>query len=195
MPSRDGQEFCQSTRGWGIDWSFFFEGIPTPSSGAVRHPRTTNKPPVLPQPSYRIDTELVDPLCELPGPIPSGISKNSLALRNLFRGLALQLPSGQSVARVLGEDLIPDDELWVEEHQKVLNRFPRVANNTPLWFYILKEAERTTRNGIKDPDGGRHHLGPVGGRIVAEVLVGLAYYDERSCLRQARKWKPCPPVG
>lgn len=181
--------------GWGINWSFFFEGIPTPSPGAVRHPCTTNKPPVLPQPSYRIDTELVDPLGELPGPIPSGISKNSLALRNLFRGLTLRLPSGQSVAQVLGEDLIPDDELWEEEHREVLNRFPTFANNAPLWFYILKEAERTTRNGIKDRDGGGHHLGPVGGRIVAEVLVGLAYYDEHSFLRQAPKWKPHPPVG
>jgi hypothetical protein len=101
MLPHESREFCQSTRGWGIDWSFFFEGIPTPSSGAVRHPRTTNKPPVLPQPSYRIDTELVDPLGDLPGPIPSGISKNSLALRNLIRGLTLGLPSGQSVAQVL----------------------------------------------------------------------------------------------
>jgi hypothetical protein len=97
--------------GWGIDWSFFFEGIPTPTPGGVRHPCMTSNPPLLPQPSYRIDTELVVPLGDLPGPIPSGISKNSLALRNLTCGFSLGLPSGQSVAKVLGEDLIPDDEL------------------------------------------------------------------------------------
>jgi hypothetical protein len=195
FPRANLNGFRPISEGWGIDWSFFFDGIPTPSPGAVHHPCTDNKPSVLPQPSYRIDTELVDPLGKLPGPIPSGISKNSLALRNLFRGLTLGLPSGQSVAQVLGEDLIPDDELWEEEHRKVLNCFPAFANNSPLWFYILKEAERTTLNGIKDPDGGGHHLGPVGGRIVAEVLVGLAYYDEHSFLRQTPKWKPYPPVG
>jgi hypothetical protein len=195
LPRANLNGFRPIPEGWGIDWSFFFEGLPTPSPEAVRHPCTTNKPPVLPQPSYRIDTELVDPLGELPGPIPSGIPKNSLALRNLIRGLTLGLPSGQSVAQVLGENPIPDDELWEEEHRKVFNCFPRYANNAPLWFYILKEAKRTKRDGPNDPNGGGHHLGLVGGRIVAEVLVGLAYYDEHSFLRQAPKWNPHPPVA
>ena len=37
--------------------------------------------------------------------------------------------------------------------------------HTPLWYYILREAQ------VK---GNGEHLGPVGGRIVAEVLVGPA---------------------
>jgi hypothetical protein len=82
-----------------------------------------------------------------------------------------------------------------KERQEVLKRFPRFADYAPLWFCVLKEAECTTRNGIKDPDGGGHQSGPVGGRIIAEVLVRLAYYDEHSFLRQAPKWKPYPPVG
>jgi hypothetical protein len=182
--------------GWGIDWSFFFEGLPTPRREAVRHPCTTSKTLALPQPSYRIDAKLVDPLGELPGPIPAGIPKNSLALRNLVRGLSLGLPSGQGVARALGENPISDDELWKEEeHRKVLNAFPHFASNAPLWFYILKEAEHTKRDGTDDPEGGGHHLGRVGGCIVAEVLVGLAYYDTYSFLRQAPKWAPHPPIG
>ena len=43
----------------------------------------------------------------------------------------------------------------------------------PLWFYILKEAEIV---------GKGRTLGPVGGRIVAEVLVGLLQKDPNSYL-------------
>jgi len=182
--------------GWGINWSFFFDVALAQDS---LYPDQIQRSPKLPQPSYRIDTELVDPLGELPSPLPPGISQNSLALRNLLRGLALGLPSGQRVACALGEEPISDDVLWrkgarKEERKKVLKCYPQFANNAPLWFYILEEAERTTRDGSKDSRGGQH-LGPVGGRVVAEVLVGLAYYDEHSFLRQAPKWRPCPPVG
>jgi hypothetical protein len=65
----------------------------------------------------------------------------------------------------------------------VLKRFSKFANNVPLWFYIPKEAEQTKRNGYEDDLKGGHHLGPVGGRIVAELLVGLAYYDAHSFLQ------------
>jgi len=34
------------------------------------------------------------------------------------------------------------------------------------------------------------HLGPVGGRIVAEVLVGLIEGDRQSYLRQDPDWTP-----
>jgi hypothetical protein len=52
---------------------------------------------------------------------------------------------------------------------------------TPLWFYVLKEAEVIA-------DGER--LGPVGGRIVAEVLVGLLEGDRQSYVRQDPDWTP-----
>ena len=182
-------------QGWGIDWSFFFQGLPTPLPQAVRHACTATASPALPQPSYRIDTELVDPLGMLPGAPPPGVPINSLALRNLRRGLALGLSSGQHIARMLGEEPMSDDVLWKgEERQEVLKRFPQFAINAPLWFYILREAEWTKRNGIEDCKGG-HHLGPVGGRIVAEVLVGLTYYDTHSFLRQPPRWQPHPDVA
>ena len=38
------------------------------------------------------------------------------------------------------------------------------GQGTPLWFYVLREAEVTSGGG---------HLGPVGGGIVAEVIVDL----------------------
>ncbi|MDX6200810.1 MAG: hypothetical protein QOJ83_310, partial [Frankiales bacterium] len=53
--------------------------------------------------------------------------------------------------------------------------------STPLWLYILREAQLVT--------GGRY-LGPVGGRIVAEVLVGLLEADPTSYLRAKPGWQP-----
>jgi len=47
----------------------------------------------------------------------------------------------------------------------------------------------------KEPNSGGHHLGPVGGRLVAEVLVGLAYYDYHSFLWQPPGWQPHPAVA
>ena len=52
---------------------------------------------------------------------------------------------------------------------------------TALWHYILREADVCT---------GGHHLGPVGGRIVAEVLVGLIDADARSFRRSHEDWRP-----
>jgi hypothetical protein len=43
--------------------------------------------------------------------------------------------------------------------------------STPLWFYILKEAE-LMEDGLR--------LGPAGGRIVGEVFLGLLKADATS---------------
>jgi hypothetical protein len=55
---------------------------------------------------------------------------------------------------------------------------------TPLWFYILREADKMA-------DG--ETLGPVGGRIVAEVFIGLLEGDRMSYLRQDPDWVPSLP--
>jgi hypothetical protein len=52
---------------------------------------------------------------------------------------------------------------------------------TPLWYYILREAEACTEG---------HRLGPVGGRIVTEVLVGLIDADATSFRQNGRAWRP-----
>ena len=54
--------------------------------------------------------------------------------------------------------------------------------STPLWYYVLK------RSGAASPTGS--HLGPVGGRIVAEVLIGLIQSDPSSFLVQKPNWTP-----
>ncbi len=56
--------------------------------------------------------------------------------------------------------------------------------STPLWFYVLKEAELVA---------GGLHLGPVGGRIVGEVIIGLLQLDPDSYASNPR-WRPMLPT-
>ena len=60
---------------------------------------------------------------------------------------------------------------------------------TPLWFYILAESQAI---GRPDHDGNKigEGLGPVGGRIVGEVLLGLIELDQRSFMNTNRNWQP-----
>jgi hypothetical protein len=64
---------------------------------------------------------------------------------------------------------------------------PGWGGEAPLWFYILKEAEL--------PPANTERLGAVGGRIVAEVLVGLLQRDPNSYLYLNPAWKPAPPIA
>jgi hypothetical protein len=52
---------------------------------------------------------------------------------------------------------------------------------TPLWYYVLREA---------DVRAGGHALGPVGGRIVGEVLVGLLDLEPTSVRHAPEGWRP-----
>ncbi|MGH7874573.1 MAG: peroxidase family protein, partial [Candidatus Binatia bacterium] len=56
--------------------------------------------------------------------------------------------------------------------------------STPLWYYVLKEAE-VMEKGIR--------LGPVGGRIVGEVIIGLLQLDRSSFMADDPQWKPTLP--
>jgi hypothetical protein len=86
----------------------------------------------------------------------------------------MAVPSGQRVARAMQLPELAQADL-ADLAPLYLDR------RTPLWFYVLREAEVT--------EGGQR-LGPVGGRIVAEVLVGLIRGDRQSYLRQDPDWTP-----
>lgn len=122
-----------------------------------------------------IDTKISTPLFNLPG----FTDVDSLATRNLLRGLTFSLPSGQRVAHAMGIEPIPSTQLSELKGYKV-----NFENSTPLWYYILKEAE-LNEAGCR--------LGAVGGRIVAEVLIGLLEGDNTSYLSQNPFWKPILP--
>jgi hypothetical protein len=101
-------------------------------------------------------------------------SPTSLATRNLLRNLTMGVPSGQRVARAMSlPELDPGDLADLAPFT--------LDKRTPLWFYVLREAD-VTANG--------EHLGPVGGRIVAEVIVGLMTGDSESFLSQEPDWTP-----
>lgn len=180
---------------WGIDWALYFDGVPEDGhfdpelkDGDILQP--------LPQPSYKIDSTLVDPLTVLPEFMDDDVppDRKSLAVRNLLRGWRMGLPSGQSVARKMGFDPIDDETLFgaADKEQatarKALLDSPvnKFAGNCPLWYYILREAEVTV---------GGAHLGPVGGTIVAEVLSGLILEDRHSFLAQWPNWRPTLPAA
>ena len=88
---------------WGVDWGYFLDGPLKPKTGPDFK---------VPQPSYRIDALLVDPLADLPEFLAAGSPFINLAFRNLQRGQMLGLPSGQAVAAELGIVPLPDSILW-----------------------------------------------------------------------------------
>ncbi len=128
----------------------------------------------------RLDSDLSLPLFSLPASVvPPPDTRVSLAERNLLRGKRLGLPSGQQVARQMGAVPLSNQELGLGEA-------PGWEGQAPLWFYVLKEAELRH-------DGER--LGAVGGRIVAEVILGLLELDRSSYLRMAPNWRPETPIA
>ena len=78
-----------------------------------------------------------------------------------------------------------------------LDKIPELRafqGNCPLWTYILAEAARhqetveipvTEKKKITTP-----RLGPVGGRIVAEVFLGMMFGDGDSLLSLDPSWHP-----
>jgi len=128
-----------------------------------------------------IDTKISTPLFDLPlGAIASGDPPTSLPQRNLLRHLTWSLPSGQDIARAMGIQPLAPGQL--SELSALGVGFER---STPLWYYILKEAELA----------GGTHLAGIGARIVAEVFLGLLAADRSSYLARNPQWRPTLPSG
>ena len=127
------------------------------------------------KPNKKIDTKISTPLFNLPlGAIASHDMPQVLPQRNLLRHVTWSLPSGQAVAgRMRVDPLSAADLAELQSYG--------FQSSTPLWYYVLKEAQLLA-------DG--EHLGPLGGRIVGEVLIGLLQSDPSSYLVQKPGWKP-----
>ena len=149
---------------WGFQWKYFFN---------------LEKEEGLPQPSYRIDAELVNPL----GTLPPAVAQNpsSLAERNLLRGLRMMLPAGQTVAAAMGIGPLTNEELEITPAKLGKAAATDLQDHAPLWYYILKEAEVQEKG---------ERLGAVGARIVAEVFIGLLAGDRMSFLSVEPAWEP-----
>jgi hypothetical protein len=124
-----------------------------------------------------IDGQLPASLIRLPESITGTVEVSayrSLAARDLQRGMGTGLPSGESVARAIGARTLSRQELALGDWD----------DETPLWLYILREAAVRS---------GGDHLGEVGGRIVAEVIVGIIRTDPESYLTNDPSWRPTLP--
>jgi hypothetical protein len=127
----------------------------------------------------QVDTHISTPLFTLPlGAIASHDQPTVLPQRNLLRQVTWSMPSGQAVAAAMGITPMINPELVAYGH--------RLDRNTPLWYYGLKEAQ-VTASGL--------HLGPVAGRIVAEVLIGLIQSDPNSYVNASPAWTPTVPIS
>jgi hypothetical protein len=146
-----------------IDWAYLFD-LP----GAAPAQR-----------AKRIDGTLPPALIALPEAVTGQVEVpafRSLAARDLQRGQALGLPAGEEVAWTMGEEPLSPEEVALGEAW---------SGPTPLWLYVMREADVRC-------DGDR--LGPVGGRIVAEVLLGIVDADPVSYRSVDPSWRPTLPA-
>jgi hypothetical protein len=139
--------------------------------------------------AMRIDTRIVDPLQHLP-PQTVGLPGNTgfndvrrnLAFRNLTRAKMVKLATGQQMWSFLRSNGVTVPKLTKAQIRNGKNgadlgnltqsQREAVVKNTPLWFYVLREAEL---------NGGK--LSGVGARIVAETFHRAIEGSQHSIVR------------
>jgi len=98
-----------------------------------------------------------------------------LPLLNMIRDrFTLKLASGQAMAQLFGAEALPVPQVLLDHG----------FTKTPLWIYTLQEA---------DENGGK--LGPVGGTVVASVLLRLMRLSPDSLLNSAPGFTPSQQLG
>jgi Animal haem peroxidase len=154
---------------------------PVPAERTIDWSRLFDVPGHAPaQRAKRIDGTLCPSLIALPQAITGAVevaAHRALSCRDLQRGHSYGLPSGESVARAMGERALSADKVGLAE--------AGWRDETPLWYYVLREGDVCA-----DGEG----LGPVGGRIVTEVLLGIIDADRRSFCAADPDWSPPLPA-
>ncbi|HEY0732160.1 MAG TPA: heme peroxidase family protein, partial [Chitinophagaceae bacterium] len=155
---------------WVVDFNAFFDtGVPVPVNNKAR----------------KIDSVLANGLESIPG--GSGIMA-ILATRNLRRGLAFGLPSGQGMAGAFGivpmtaaqlKQGLPANEIALLDSAGGI-----LLQKTPLWYYVLREAAVL---------GNGNQMGPVGARIIADTFIRILKRDPNSYLNVAGGFTPMLP--
>ncbi len=176
---------------WVADWTRLFDFVADASIVEL----APEAPGIL-NLARRIDTRLTDPLNKLPlgsfggrGTVVADDLDRNLAFRNLIRGRMVGLASAQEVAAhfrgaglaptvLTSREIVEDGAAGVDLSGLSKKLVGELTGATPLWFYILREAEM---------NGGR--LGDIGGRIVAETFHRAIEGSRISILRDP-SWKP-----
>lgn len=138
---------------------------------------------VEPRRCKAVDPLLADELQDLPVVDSRNPRDRALAFRNVLRGNALGLPSGQAVAAKLASaypGIDPSFEPKIGD--------PALADlekETPLFYYILRESQ------VRE---GGQRLGPVGSAILMEVFGAMLRFCDASFLGDP-DWSPDPCVA
>jgi hypothetical protein len=164
---------------WVIDWRHFYDFDPLTDVPRVRDD--------LRNVSAKLDTAFDLHLDQVGGFADKLIreGQKAITVRNLLRGFYMGLPTGEEAAEWMGETPLKPEQVAAGSHKDLLDD-PAFRGKTPLWYYVLREAELLGFNAKGDP-GNR--LGPVGSRIVAETLVGLVRHSGISIL-DGGGWRP-----
>ena len=179
LGERAGQPHDRLPMNWVIDWSRFVTADASFNDGGPKRVARS------------IDTELAPPLADM---LNEGLDLDPvaqadlralfrhLARRNLRRGLSLRLPTGQALhahAKAVGAvfgDPVADVTTLIRGKPELAaflaGSDARLHERTPLWFYVLAEAEAA----------GGDRLGELGSWIVASTFVGVLLSDPDSAL-------------
>lgn len=175
---------------WRVCWDRFFE---IGSGPWLNH-------------AARIDTTIAASLHHLDEPrlkqfsvrVPGEPPEPSLPVRTLKRGFRMRLPSGEQVAaevsrRMPDIKVLKEDQIVEGPHKEILmNCKYGFRNNTPLWYYILKEAELekvpVDMKSTPPKFVSGISLGPVGSYLVADTILGALAAD-----RDSYMWNPDYP--
>lgn len=163
-----------------------------PSNWVADYTRTAINPGSAPnRAAQAIDTNLSKALGTLPRRAndPAGAPMRNLAVLNLLKGEALNLPSAQALATAIGArtrhpiPVMSPAEIAGGPVGAAVAGTP-LATETPIWFYVLREAEKA----------GGQRLGPLGTWIVAGTLLGLVTEDPTTYWHQpgSDKGRWCP---
>jgi hypothetical protein len=144
--------------------------------------------------AMRIDTTLVNPLRNLPtgtfggASAPENDPRRNLAFRNLTRARMVRLATGQQMVTFLKSKGVNLTRLTRAQIRNGKNgadldsltgaQRDALLRDTPLWFYILREAELN-----------RGRLNGVGARIVAETFHRAIEGSQASIVRDLT-WRP-----
>jgi hypothetical protein len=150
----------------------------------------------------RIDTRLAPALASIPVHLIStpkarevDLLGRDLPVRTLLRGARLQIADAQTIISDLNGVLDSEDRIEVLNEQQLLEgesapikaalveNEKELLKSTPLWFYVLKEADALAQ-GVR--------LGPLGSRLVMETIHGVLEHTSPSILTEPR-WRATLP--
>lgn len=130
-------------------------------------------------------------------PFKNDFREASIPALDLYRGKCFGLPPGRMVADAVAKitgckaTALPIDEFTEKIKELLMSAGLQNVfhDETPLWFYILAEAE------IEAEEFKTETLGEIGSRIVAETLIGLLRESEFSILTEPLSDKEKKFVG